>query len=97
MRTGPEPDGPELATLPRGRSALFITSAVLVTGFLVMLAPIMDSIASFGVGFQRARAMKSFTTAASSSPLSSCRKCPAPQMVVCGCPWLPGMASRVSL
>ena len=38
-------------------------------------------------------AMKSTTTRASSSPLSSCRKWPAPTMVVCGCPFAPGMRS----
>src|SRR5215469_13577212 len=35
-------------------------------------------------------AMKSAMTWASCSPLSSCRKCPAPLMVVWGCPAVPG-------
>ncbi len=34
--------------------------------------------------------MKSTTTAANSSPLSSCRKCPPPTIVVCGWPLVPG-------
>src|SRR5207244_4241545 len=38
------------------------------------------------------RATKSTTTRASSSPLSSCRKWPAPVMVVCACPFVPGIA-----
>ena len=37
--------------------------------------------------------MKSTTTRASCSPRSSCRKCPAPSMVVCGRPVAPGMSA----
>ena len=36
-------------------------------------------------------AMKSTTTRASSSPRSSCRKCPPPAIVVCGWPCAPGI------
>ena len=37
---------------------------------------------------------KSTTTRASSGPRSSWRKWPPPSIVVCGCPWQPGMCSR---
>lgn len=43
---------------------------------------------------QRFAAMKSRTICASSSPLSSCRKWPAPRTVTCFCPFVPGTCAR---
>src|SRR5947209_2226922 len=53
--------------------------------------PVWASVRRFRARIYRPRATSEWINSASSSGLSSCRKCPAFRMMLWGCPFAPGM------